>query len=369
MLNIIFFVFAVIGAVDYVFNNKFKLGEEFKRGFMLYGSMSLSMIGMLVLAPAIGNAMRPALSFIKDTFRIDPSVIPASLLANDMGGADLAMQLAADEQMGMFNGLIVAAMMGVILSFTVPFALSIVKKEQHDKLLLGLLCGVVAVPFGCFVGGLVYRVPFGALVVDLLPLVLMSGLICVGLLFIPNVCVKIFRVLSVLVKALVTVGLLLGAVEYLFGLTLIEGLAPIEEGALICFRISLTLCGVFPLVYLLSHILGRPLRALGAKIGINEVSMLGFVANLASNSTVFGTMDKMDDKGVVLNSAFAASAAFVFGSHLAFTQARGPELVGAMITSKLVAGAISLVVAWFVYAAVQKKEQKAVAPLTGDQAD
>ncbi len=357
MLNIIFFVFAVIGAVDYIFNNKFKVGEEFQRGFHLFGSMALAMIGMLVLAPVIGDVMRPALSFVKDVFHIDPSVIPASLLANDMGGGDLAMQLAADEQMGMFNGLIVAAMMGVIPSFTVPFALSVVKKEQHDKLLLGLLCGVVAVPFGCFAGGLVYRVPFVALLLDLLPLVLLAGAIAAGLMLFPNVCVRIFRVLALLVKIVVTVGLLLGAVEYLFGVTVIEGLAPIEEGALVCFRISLMLCGVFPLVHLLSRVLGRPLRALGKRIGINEVSVLGFIANLASNSTVFGTMDKMDDKGAVLNSAFAASAAFVFGSHLAFTQARGPELVGAMIVAKLVAGAFSLAVAWIVYENKQKKEK------------
>lgn len=351
-------MFAVIGAVDYIFNNKFKIGEEFQRGFMLYGSMSLSMIGMLVLAPVIGDVMRPALAFVKDTLHIDPSVIPASLLANDMGGADLAIQLAADEQIGMFNGLIVAAMMGVILSFTVPFALGIVKKEQHDKLLLGLLCGVVAVPIGCFVAGLVCRIPFLALLVDLLPLVLVAGLICVGLLFIPDVCVKIFRALAFLIKALVTVGLLLGAVEYIFGITVIEGLAPIEEGALICFRISLTLCGVFPLVHLLSRLLGRPLRALGKRVGINEVSVLGLIANLASNSTVFGTMHKMDDKGVVLNSAFAASAAFVFGSHLAFTQARGAQFVGAMIVAKFVAGAVALVVAWFVYESKNKKDNK-----------
>ncbi len=358
MLSIIFFVFAVVGAVDYMFNNKFQIGEEFKRGFMLFGSMSLSMIGMLVLAPVIGDVLRPALGFVNDVFHVDPSVIPASLLANDMGGADLAMQLAGDEQMGLFNGLIVAAMMGVILSFTVPFALGVVKKEQHDKLLLGLLCGVVAVPVGCFAGGLVYHVPFWALLIDLLPLVLVAGLICAGLLLVPDVCVKIFRVLALLVKILVTVGLMLGAVEYLFGITVIEGLAPIEEGVLICFRISLTLCGVFPLVYLVSRVLGRPLRALGRRVGINEVSVLGLIANLASNSTVFGTMDKMDDKGAVLNSAFAASAAFVFGSHLAFTQARGPELVGAMIVAKLVAGALSLVVAWFVYENKQKKEKK-----------
>lgn len=356
VLSVIFFVFAVIGAIDYILNNRFKLGEEFKRGFALFGNMSLSMIGMLVLAPAIGSMMRPALDFIKSTLHIDPSVIPAALLANDMGGGTLAIELAADPEMGLFNGLIVSAMMGVIISFTVPFALGMVKKEQHGSLLLGLLCGVVAVPFGCLVAGFMCRISFGALLLDLLPLVLLSALIAVGLLLRPSLCVKIFRALGFLVKIVVTVGLLLGAVEYLFDVTVIPGLAPIEEGALTCFRISLTLCGVFPLVHLLSRVLGRPLRALGNRIGINEIAVMGLVANLASNATVFGTMHEMDDRGAVLNSAFAASAAFVFGSHLAFTQSINSAYVVPMIVAKFVSGALALVLAYIVYERMGKKK-------------
>lgn len=370
ILTIIFFVFAVIGALDYIIDNKFKIGEEFKKGFVLFGSMALSMIGMLVLAPAFGELLRPVLSALKDVLGIDPSIIPAALLANDMGGMSLATELASDPQMGRFNGLIVAAMMGAIISFTVPFALGVVKKEQHDKLLLGLLCGVVAVPFGCFVAGLICGLPFGALLLDLLPLVLLAGALATGLMLCPDVCVKIFRVLGFIVKLVIIVGLMLGAVKSLFAdsaaiqrfyseTPFLRSLAPVEDGALLCFRISLTLCGVFPCVYLVSKWLSRPLRALGRKMGINEIAVMGLVANLASNSTVFGTMDKMDDKGVVMNAAFAASAAFVFGSHLAFTQANGPEFLVPMIVAKLVAGVLSLLMAVIVYKkSQQKKEQK-----------
>ena len=47
-------VFSVLGALDRILGNRFGLGKEFERGFELFGSMSLSMIGMLVMAPAIG---------------------------------------------------------------------------------------------------------------------------------------------------------------------------------------------------------------------------------------------------------------------------------------------------------------------------
>ena len=46
-------------------------------------------------------------------------------------------------------------------------------------------------------------------------------------------------------------------------------------------------------------------------------------------------MDKMDRKGIVLNSAFAVSGAFVLGSHLAFTMAFDKTYIFAMILGSL----------------------------------
>ena len=65
-------------------------------------------------------------------------------------------------------------------------------------------------------------------------------------------------------------------------------------------------------------------------------------------------MYKMDEKGVVLNSAFSVSAAFVFGSHLAFTMALDQNYIPAMMVGKLVAGVLAVFVAHYVY--VQRKK-------------
>ena len=53
-LSIIMLSFAMLGAVDKIIGNKLGLGKEFERGFNLLGPMALSMIGMIVIAPAIG---------------------------------------------------------------------------------------------------------------------------------------------------------------------------------------------------------------------------------------------------------------------------------------------------------------------------
>ena len=86
LLTIIFLFFSVLGALDNIFGNRFGLGKEYEKAFMLLGTMALSMIGMIVVSPVIANIMTPLSDFVSSVLHIDPSVIPASLFANDMGG-------------------------------------------------------------------------------------------------------------------------------------------------------------------------------------------------------------------------------------------------------------------------------------------
>ena len=89
VLTIIILIFALLGIVDKLLGNKFGLGKEFEKGFSLFGPMVYSMLGMLVISPAIGVWLEPFFDWFYSVFGIDPSVIPASLFANDMGGKAL----------------------------------------------------------------------------------------------------------------------------------------------------------------------------------------------------------------------------------------------------------------------------------------
>ncbi|MBQ8339547.1 MAG: ethanolamine utilization protein EutH, partial [Clostridia bacterium] len=214
-VSVIMAIFAVVGAADRIIGNKFGLGREFERGISTLSSMALSMIGMIVLAPYIAEMLNPFFNFVGKYLPIDPSIIPASLFANDMGGAPLATQLAIDPEIGRFNALVVSAIMGCTISFTIPYALEITAKEQQRELVLGLLCGIVTIPVGCFLGGLVDGISMVSLLINLLPLTLLSALLAVGLLKIPNVCVRIFKVIGAAIKILITIGLALGIVKFL----------------------------------------------------------------------------------------------------------------------------------------------------------
>lgn len=70
---------------------------------------------------------------------------------------------------------------------------------------------------------------------------------------------------------------------------------------------------------------------------------------------IIGMMDKMDKKGVVMNSAFAVSGAFVVGSHLAFTLAFDGSYIMPVIIGKLVSGILAVVLSGIMYGRMNKQ--------------
>jgi len=174
--------FAILGALDLMIGNRLGLGKEFEKGLMMLGNLALSMIGMIVLAPLFAYLLSSPLKAFSQMIPIDPSSFIGSLLANDMGGATLSLQLANDPEIGYFNGLVVGSMMGATVSFTLPFVMGATEKAQRKNILLGILCGVCTVPIGCFVSGIICGINILTLIINLTPLLLLSIILVLGLL-------------------------------------------------------------------------------------------------------------------------------------------------------------------------------------------
>ncbi len=358
VLTVIILVFSLLGALDYIIGNKFGLGEAFKEAFSLFCPMALSMLGMLVIAPQIGVWLSPVLDKFYSIFHIDPSIIPASILANDMGGASLSLAVCKSADMGKYNAYVVSTMMGAVISYTVPFSLGAVKKEQHYQLFFGLLCGIVMIPVGCFVAGLICGLKPLAILLNLLPLIILSVIVGVALGIVPKFCIKCFSAFGVLIKTVSILGLACSIFTFLTKTEIFPHFDTFENASLVCANAMVTLTGALPLMALIVKLLNKPLNRLGAKIGINGISTLSFLTCLVTNTTIFGIMDKMDKKGVVLNSAFAVSAAFVFGAHLAFTMALDSSYVIPMIAGKLISGVCAVLLALVLYKDKTKTNQE-----------
>lgn len=338
-------IFAALGALDRILGSRFGLGEKFEEGIMAIGALSVSMVGIIALAPVIANLLKPVIVPVFGLLGADPAMFAGSILANDMGGAPLAQALALNEDAGNFGGLIVGAMLGPTIVFTIPVALGIIREEDRKYLATGVLAGVITIPIGSFVGGLVAGYSIVMVLKNLIPIIIFAILIALGLWKFENAMVKGFTYFGKFVVAVITLGLGVGIIEQLTGIVLIPGMNPISEGFEVVADIAIVLAGAFPLVYVITKVFKKPLMGLGKVLGMNEVAAAGLVASLANSIPMFGMMKDMDDRGKVLNVAFAVSAAFVFGDHLGFTAGFNQDMIFPMIVGKLVGGITAVIAA------------------------
>ena len=345
ILLAVFAVLAVLGALDRIFGNRFGLGKEFEEGILSMGALALAMVGIISLAPVLANLLRPVVVPVFGFLGADPAMFAGTLLACDMGGGPLAMELTEDPQAGLLGGVLTGSMLGATVVFTIPAAMGILKEEDRPALAKGVLCGLVTIPVGILVGGLVAGFPIGMVVRNLIPIVLIAAIIALGLWKAERAMVKGFGWFGKGVVVLITVGLAAAIVEELTGFVVIPGMAPISEGFQTVGAIAIVLAGAFPLVYVVTKLLRKPLMKLGKSLGINDTAAGGLVASLANSIATFGMVKDMDPRGKVVNIAFAVSAAFVFGDHLGFTAGFAPEMLPALIAGKLAGGISAVAVA------------------------
>ncbi|HBG5342923.1 TPA: ethanolamine utilization protein EutH [Clostridioides difficile] len=349
-------VFMVLGAIDKCIGNKFGLGEQFEEGIMAMGSLAVAMVGVICLAPVLADVLRPIVVPVFNILGADPAMFAGSLLANDMGGAPLALELAKDPNAGLFGGLIVGAMMGPTIVFIIPVALGIIEKEDQKFLATGILAGIITIPIGAFVGGLVAGFEVMMVLRNLVPIIIFAVVIALGLLKFENAMIKGFTYFGKGVVIVITLGLAAAIVEALTGIVVIPGMNPIGEGIEIVGDIAIVLAGAFPLVFVITKVFNKPLMALGKVLGMNDVSAAGLVASLANCIPMFGMMKDMDNRGKVINVAFSVSAAFVFGDHLGFTAGFNANMITPMIVAKLVGGITAVLLAMVIANKTLKKE-------------
>lgn len=337
--------FAVAGAIDRIFGNRWGLGKEFEAGILAMGSLALAMVGIVCLAPVLAGLLKPVIVPVFAFLGADPAMFAGTILACDMGGGALAVELAASHQAAMLGGVLTGSMLGATVVFTIPVAMGILEEKDRPVMAQGILCGIVTIPLGVFAGGLTAGFPIGMVLRNLIPIVIIGALIALGLWRAENAMVRGFEVFGKMVVAVVTVGLAAAVVEALTGFVIIPGMAPISEGFETVGTIAIVLAGAFPLVFVITKLLRKPLMAAGRWLGINDAAAAGLIASLANSIATFGMVKDMNRRGKVVNIAFAVSAAFVFGDHLGFTAGFAPEMIGPMIVGKLVGGVSAIAVA------------------------
>ncbi len=337
--------FAVLGAADRICGNRFGLGQEFENGILAMGSLGMAMLGIISLAPVLASILKPVVVPVFSLLGADPAMFAGSLLACDMGGAALAMEMTDNPDAALLGGLLAGSTLGATIVFTIPVAMGILAEEDRPAMAKGILCGIVTIPVAIFVGGMVAGFSLGMVLRNLIPIVIIAALIALGLWKWETAMVRGFEGFGKGVVAVITVGLAAAIVQTLTGFTLIPGMASLSEGFQTVGSIAIVLAGAFPLVFVITKVFRKPLMALGKRLGVNDAAAAGLIATLANTIATFGMVKDMDRRGKVVNIAFAVSAAFVFGDHLGFTAGFAPEMLGAVIAGKLAGGITAVAVA------------------------
>lgn len=349
-------VFSVFAGIDKILNNRFGLGEKFDEGFKALGGLALTVIGIYSLSPIIAKGLTPVLYPLANLVHTDPSVFIGSILAPDLGGYPTSIAIATKQAVGEFNGLILSSMLGTTISFTIPVAVGLISKDDFVFFAKGVLAGIMTIPLGMLVGGFMLKVDFLDIIFSLLPVLIFSLLVVLGLLKAQEKMIRIFNFLGKFIIGVSTFGLIISTISFIFGVELIKGLIPLEEGAVLVVKIGIILSGAYPMFYFLSTKLHKYLSKIGDTLALDQYSILGIVSSLANCIPMLGVYDKMNEKGKITNAAFAVSGAFTFGGQLGYISSVSPNSVNPFIASKLVAGFSAILVAILIMRVEKSKE-------------
>lgn len=337
--------FMVIGVIDkLIFKNKYGYGEEFERGINIMGPLALAILGLMCLAPVLGQVLEPVLAPLYQLFGGDPAMIAGTVLAIDTGGYTLATNMTTDIRIIHLSGVYLASMLGCTIISSIPIPLGIIEEEDKPAFSQGILAGMIAIPFGVFVSAMVDGIPLGFTFINLIPSLILALILALGLIFVPQGTIKAFGVFANFVAIVNILAIAVAIIQGLSDITIIPGMSPVGEQLGVIGTIAITLAGAYPMVHFITKVFAKPMQAVGKLMGINDVAVAGIIMTLASAFPMYDIVKDMDEKGKKVASAFCICACFAIGDHLGYIAANDTTAVFPMIVGKIFGGIVGILV-------------------------
>ena len=364
---------ALVGCFASIIKEGSELGNQFLEGINSIGSIFLPVGGIMAAAPFLTAFVKSVFGPLYALVGADPAMAATTFIAVDMGGYQLAEALAATKEswiMAMMTGY----MAGATIVFSIPVALKMLQKSDRRYLAMGTMAGFIMIPVGVLVssaiialtdpaireviatsGPATYQLAlsWGQIFINLIPLIVICGLIAVGLYFIPEGMIKGFNVFGKFMDSALRIVFVVCVVEYFTGVfssifgtwgfePLIADDVDYNRALETSGYIGIMLCGAFPMVYLIKTYLARPLGWLGRKVGLSADATAGILAATANVLALFGIVKDLKEEDKVKCIAYSVCCAFLIGDHLAFTANFQPTLILPVMLGKLAAGILSV---------------------------
>lgn len=331
-------IFFLVGVIDYIFGGKYGLSKGIESGIKSMGSLALSMIGILSITPIISDLIIKYILTIFKNILVDPTIIVSSFIAVDMGGYKIVQSISTDQGIIYFSGILISSILGCTISFTLPLALGIVKEKNIDILCKGILCGIVVLPIGLLVGGILLKIKLSLILINLMPIVIISIFIVIGLYKKPNKMIICFKYLAKFIMILGLIGLGAQGFTSITGVVIIKNLLALEETLTIVGKIAIFLAGANVMLEIIKVVFKNKIAMLEKVLNINSASVGALIGSLASAVIVFTNFDELDDRGKLVCSAFSVAGAYVFGGQLGYVVIDAKDITLIYILVKLISG-------------------------------
>ncbi len=383
----IIMISAIIGAVASIIDSESALGKEFNAGLHAIGYIFIPVAGIMASIPFLSAFVDTVVGPVFAAVGADPALAATSIIAVDMGGYQLAKELALSNE-GWIIASIAGFMAGATIIFTIPVGLAMLDKEDHQYMAVGIMCGLLSIPIGVFVSSVILAamdvkirpdinttteatftlmLGIGEILRNIAPLVVFCAALAAGLKLFPQLMIRLFLGFGRIMYAAITLVLVFSIVEYFTGIFSTTfgrwGFAPIIADSEDQFRaleiagyIGIMLCGAFPMVWMLNHFLHRPMQWFGTKLGLSSAGTTGLLAASANVLAMFRLIKDMPPRDKVLVISFAVCGAFMFGDHLAFSANFQPTIILPLLLGKLSGGVAGFALAIWVLSSTTSRE-------------
>ena len=337
---------AALGGIDLMLGNKYGYGEKFENGFRMLGPVALAMAGIICLAPVLSAVLGFLVSPLCSLLRIDPGIF-GSILAIDMGGCQLSVDLARDPQFGLFSGVIISSIFGCTIVYNIPVGIGFINDTDRPFFTKGILLGLATMPFSILVAALMLRLPLLKTLWNCMPVLLISLLLAIGVIKKPDIMMKGFQAFARFIKTIAILGLTLATITHLTGITLLKDLLPLQDAMKTVSAICIVMLGSMPLAELIQRLMKVPFEKICKTTGLNGATTTGVLLGLVSATPALAMIPQMNRRGQVVGSACLVSCVCSFGAHFAYANSMYPDMVPAMLTAKLLGGILGGVIAMF----------------------
>ena len=338
--------FAALGLLDMILGNKLGLAKEFEKGLTTMGGLALSVVGFYAICVNFVQNNAQAITEKMAFLPTDPSLVIGSLLAPDMGALGMALNLAATQPLAVFTGALVSGGLGMTVGYQLSVFLAAVRREEIPALMKGFIYGLITLPPGLLVGGLMLGIDIRILLTNTLPVLLFCLLLIGAFVKFPGGTMKVLTVFGNVIRVASYVFFVMAVVGLFAPDLALTDPALVKDILYMILRMVLVACGGMVLSHLILKKFGRQIGAIAEKLGVNNESVVGLILSFTQSLAMLPLFSRMDRKGQILNAAFSVCGAYVLGGQMAFVSSLvGGSQTMAYIICKLISGLLAVAVA------------------------